>query len=79
MSCCWRNRLELRQPGPAVRRRGRSGATTRSLDDESCYPEPGYPPFANFFLQNNFELARTKDDGDWVDYELPIFNYAIGR
>ncbi len=43
----------------------------------SCYPEEGLPPDANFFLQNDRQLARTKDDGDAVDYELPIFNYAL--
>jgi hypothetical protein len=48
------------------------------VDDESCYPELGYPPFANFFLQNTFDLARTQDDQGRVDYELPIFNYAVG-
>jgi hypothetical protein len=49
------------------------------LDDESCYPELGFPPFANFFLQNTFELERTQDDQGRVDYELPIFNYAVGE
>ncbi len=47
------------------------------LKDVSCYPELGYPPFANVFLQNTFQLRRTKDDAGRVDYELPIFNYAI--
>jgi hypothetical protein len=47
--------------------------------DESCYPQLGYPPFANFFLQNTFELERTRDDQGRVDYELPIFNYAVGE
>ena len=47
------------------------------LADESCYPEAGLEPFANFFLQNKRQLARTKDDGASVDYELPIFNYAL--
>jgi hypothetical protein len=49
------------------------------LNDVSCYPELGYPAFANVFLQNTFQLARTKDDKGRVDYELPIFNYAIGE
>ena len=44
--------------------------------DVSCYPELGYPPFANLYLQNTFELARTKDDQGRVDYELPMFAYA---
>ena len=47
------------------------------LDDESCYPKLGYPSFANFFLQNTFQLERTKDDTGRVDYELPIFNYSV--
>ncbi|MEE6257633.1 zinc metalloprotease [Plantactinospora sonchi] len=45
--------------------------------DESCYPEEGYPGFANFYLQNRKELARTQDDQGRVDYELPIFSYAL--
>jgi len=49
------------------------------LNDQSCYPELGYPPFANLFLQNSFQLLRTKDDGDRVDYEMPLFNYSVGR
>jgi len=47
------------------------------IADESCYPASGYPPFANLYLQNTADLARTKDDGDSVDYELPIFNYSV--
>jgi len=43
----------------------------------SCYPETGFPPFGNFYLQNLRELARTQDDGSSVDYELPIFSYAV--
>lgn len=44
----------------------------------SCYPQLGYPPFANLFLQNTFQLRRTQDDRGRVDYELPIFAYATG-
>ncbi|HET7328481.1 MAG TPA: hypothetical protein VFJ14_14485 [Nocardioidaceae bacterium] len=47
------------------------------LEDESCYPRLGYPPFANLFLQNTFQLKRTQDDRGRVDYELPIFSYAV--
>ncbi|MFB6719409.1 hypothetical protein ACFCV3_04580 [Kribbella sp. NPDC056345] len=47
------------------------------LANKSCYPELGYPAFANLFLQNTKELARTQDDQGKVDYELPIFNYAV--
>ncbi|MCY1140840.1 hypothetical protein OWR29_22815 [Actinoplanes sp. Pm04-4] len=44
---------------------------------ESCYPESGLPSDANLFLYNRENLARTKDDGDRVDYELPVFNYVL--
>lgn len=47
------------------------------LADRSCYPGTGYPAFANLFLQNTADLARTRDDGGRVDYELPVFNYAV--
>ncbi len=42
-----------------------------------CRPASGLPADANLFLQNLEDLARTKDDGDSVDYELPMFNYAV--
>lgn len=48
------------------------------LADESCYPELGYPSFANLLLQNTFQLQRTRDDLQRVDYELPLFNYSVG-
>ena len=49
------------------------------LADESCYPELGYPSFANLFLQNTFQLKRTQDDQERVDYEMPLFNYSVGK
>ncbi|GAA0493507.1 hypothetical protein Ade02nite_21520 [Paractinoplanes deccanensis] len=48
------------------------------LEDVSCYPGSGYPAFANLYLYNRENLARTQDDQGRVDYELPIFNYAVG-
>ena len=47
------------------------------LAGESCYPQLGYPSDANLFLQNTFQLGRTRDDQGRVDYELPIFNYSL--
>lgn len=47
------------------------------VDGESCYPDLGYDPFANFYLQNTFELDRVLDDQGRVDYEMPIFSYAV--
>jgi hypothetical protein len=48
------------------------------LEDVSCYPGSGYPAFANLYLYNRDNLARTRDDTGRVDYELPVFNYAVG-
>ncbi|ADB31138.1 hypothetical protein Kfla_2049 [Kribbella flavida DSM 17836] len=47
------------------------------LQDVSCYPETELPPFANMYLQNKRELDRVLDDQGKVDYELPLFNYAV--
>lgn len=48
------------------------------LTDTDCTPDDPYPPGANLYVQNLEELARTQDDTGRVDYELPIFNYAVG-
>jgi len=48
------------------------------LANRPCFPRLEYPAFANLFLQNAFELERTQDDRGRVDYELAIFNYAVG-
>ncbi len=42
-----------------------------------CEPSDDLPAFANLFVQNLRELARTQDDAGTVDYELPMFNYAV--
>ena len=47
------------------------------ISGDSCYPETGLPSDANLFLQANVDLESTQDDGDAVDYELPLFNYAV--
>jgi len=72
----WRNRLDadyqdLPYRGDAKR------CYELLLQDVSCYPQLGYPAFANLFLQNTFQLRRTQDDQGRVDYELPIFNYSV--
>ncbi|GIG89401.1 hypothetical protein Pen02_43370 [Plantactinospora endophytica] len=72
----WRNRLDydsqdLPFTGDAER------CYRLALEDASCYPETGYPGFANFYLQNQRELARTQDDQGRVDYEMPMFSYAV--
>ncbi|MEV0900136.1 hypothetical protein [Actinoplanes sp. NPDC049802] len=49
------------------------------LTDESCYPDTGYPAIANLYLYNTENLDRALDDQGRVDYEIPMFNYAVGE
>jgi hypothetical protein len=49
------------------------------LTDTSCYPETGLPGWANLYLYNWKNLERTKDDAGRVDYEVPVFNYAVAE
>lgn len=48
------------------------------LTGESCYPESGLPGSANLFAYNAENLDRALDDQGKVDYEIPMFNYAVG-
>ncbi|GLY00571.1 MULTISPECIES: hypothetical protein [Actinoplanes] len=48
------------------------------LADESCYPESGYPAFANLYLYNREHIDAILDDEGRVDYEVPMINYAVG-
>lgn len=49
----------------------------QQLRDVSCFPRLAYPPFANLYLYNKFNLGRTIDKRSRADYQLPIFNYAV--
>ncbi|WP_229072786.1 hypothetical protein [Actinoplanes sp. DH11] len=49
------------------------------LTGESCYPGTGFPAFANLYLYNRENLDRALDDEGRVDYEIPMFNYAVGE
>jgi hypothetical protein len=44
-----------------------------------CYGKLAFPSFANPYLQNSFQFRRVQDDRGKVDYELPMFNYAVGE
>ena len=46
---------------------------------EPCYDGQELPPDANLFLNADEIIDSTKDDGDTVDYELPVFSYADDR
>ncbi|MDG4766731.1 hypothetical protein O7632_21905 [Solwaraspora sp. WMMD406] len=73
----WRNLLDYDSQDLAFEGEAQRCYVAVMENDESCYPELGYPPFANFYLQNTFELDRVLDDQDRVDYEMPVFNYAV--
>ncbi|MBM2616455.1 hypothetical protein JIG36_12895 [Actinoplanes sp. LDG1-06] len=72
----WRNKLDYDNQDFAL------DAKNRECYDGfeagvACYPESGLPADANLFLYNRDNLDRTKDDGNKVDYELPVFNYVL--
>ncbi|MBL7257974.1 hypothetical protein [Paractinoplanes lichenicola] len=72
----WRNKLDFDNQDFALDAKNRA-CYDGFESGESCYPESGLPSDANLFLYNRENLARTKDDGDKVDYELPVFNYVL--
>ncbi|WP_125805250.1 hypothetical protein [Actinoplanes sp. ATCC 53533] len=73
----WRNRLDFDNQDLPYDARAEE-CYLGVLTDESCYPGSGYPAFANLYLYNWENLERTKDDAGRVDYEVPMFNYAVG-
>ncbi|MBB4691652.1 hypothetical protein [Paractinoplanes abujensis] len=72
----WRNKLDFDNQDFALDAKNRA-CYDGFESGESCYPESGLPSDANLFLYNRENLARTKDDGGKVDYELPVFNYVL--
>jgi len=73
----WRNKLDFDDQDLPYDAKAQE-CYVGQLDGESCYPESGLPGDANLFLYNRENLARTQDDAGQVDYELPVFNYAVG-
>ncbi|AVT38883.1 hypothetical protein C6W10_23325 [Plantactinospora sp. BB1] len=73
----WRNRLDYDSQDLPFTGEAERCYRLAVEEDVSCYPETGFPGFANFYLQNRKELARTQDDQGRVDYELPMFSYAV--
>ncbi|WP_430785934.1 hypothetical protein [Actinoplanes sp. G11-F43] len=49
------------------------------LTEQSCYPDSGLPAIGNLYLYNTENLDRALDDQGRVDYEIPLFNYAVGE
>jgi hypothetical protein len=75
----WRNRLDYDNQDFPLTGKARECLEAQYVTETTCYPEQGLPSDANLYLYNEENLARTKDDGDRVDYELPVFNYATGE
>ncbi|MFY1673064.1 hypothetical protein ACN27G_24385 [Plantactinospora sp. WMMB334] len=73
----WRNRLDYDSQDLPFTGDAERCYRLAVEEDVSCYPETGFPGFANFYLQNRKQLARTQDDQGRVDYELPMFSYAV--
>jgi hypothetical protein len=74
----WRNRLDTDQQDLPYDPKARE-CYAGVIADVSCYPESGYPSFANLYLYNKAHLARALDDQGRVDYEVPVFNYAVAE
>ncbi|GID28184.1 hypothetical protein Abr02nite_31670 [Paractinoplanes brasiliensis] len=72
----WRNKIDYDNQDFALDAKNRA-CYDGFVSGESCYPGSGLPSDANLFLYNRDNLARTKDDGNKVDYELPVFNYVL--
>ncbi|WP_338025616.1 hypothetical protein [Actinoplanes awajinensis] len=71
----WRNRLsEDQQDLPYTAEN--QACYVAELNDESCYPELGLPAFANLYLYTREHLDGVLDGN--ADYEVPVFNYAVG-
>jgi hypothetical protein len=71
----WRNRLsEDQQDLPYTAEN--QACYLAELNGESCYPETGYPAFANLYLYTRNHLDGVLDGRP--DYEVPVFNYAVG-
>ncbi|MFI1996002.1 hypothetical protein [Actinoplanes sp. NPDC020271] len=71
----WRNRIgEDQQDLPYTAEN--QACYLAELADESCYPETGYPAFANLYLYTRDHLDGVLDGKP--DYEVPVFNYAVG-
>jgi hypothetical protein len=74
----WRNRVDFDNQNLPYDAKAKQCYEGMFVTATSCYPESGLPPFANLYLYNWANLKRTQDDVGRVDYELPIFNYALG-
>ena len=75
----WRNRLDYDNQDFPLTGKALECYLAQFQAEEPCYPDQELPPDANLYLYNDENIAATKDDGDRVDYELPVFSYAYGQ
>jgi hypothetical protein len=74
----WRNRLDYDNQDFPLTGKALECFLGQYETDEPCYADQELPAGANLYLYNDANLEATKDDGDSVDYELPVFSYAYG-
>ncbi|MFC7533355.1 hypothetical protein [Actinoplanes sp. GCM10030250] len=74
----WRNRLSYDTQDLPYDARA-EGCYVGLLADEPCYPDLNFPAGANLFLYNRENIDRALDDQGKVDYEVPLFNYAVAE
>lgn len=72
----WRNRLDYDNQDLPLTGKALECYVGEFETGEPCLPGQTLPPDANLYLYNDSIIAGTKDDGDSVDYELPVFSYA---
>ena len=75
----WRNRLDYDNQDFPLTGKALECYLGQYETGEPCYADQVLPPSGNLYEYNNRNLAGTKDDGDSVDYELPVFSYAYDR
>ncbi|GIF14669.1 hypothetical protein [Actinoplanes teichomyceticus] len=72
----WRNRISTDQQDLPYTAENQA-CYVAVLNDESCFPETGYPAVANLYLYQSRHLDGVLD-GD-AGYEVPVFNYAVAE
>jgi hypothetical protein len=73
----WRNTLDYDHQDLAYA--GAKDCYEKQLADQTCDAASGLPPSANLFLQAKKDAPGALDDQGKVDYELPVFNYAVNE
>jgi hypothetical protein len=73
----WRNRFSYDSQDLPYDAKAEECYLGTAVTGEACYPD--YPAGANLFVYNRENLDRALDDEGKADYEIPLFNYAVGE